>query len=289
MKISVILPAAGIGRRFAARSGHAHPSKTEHMLCDRPVFQWSLELFENRREVCQILLAVGPGQIDLFRRRWGDKLAFGGVSIVPGADGAGAERWQTVLRALERVSPEATHVAVHDAVRPLATRKLIDRVFEAASHLPAVIPGVPVNATLKRVVADAEATARLAAADPATAILGADPSSTAKASRVIGSVDRSDVIEVQTPQVFEVGLLRRAYERAGQEAASHGGRLPGVTDDAALVEALGVPVHAVEGEVTNLKITRPADAEMAEAILAARLPRQAAETARRKLLGDDED
>ena len=225
MKISVIIPAAGLGKRFNHASGGggaAAQNKIELDLVGRPVFLRSIELFLNRPVVSKIILAVNPDTIDEFRFRWGDKLGFHGVSVVPGGR---AERWETVRNALESVDPATTHVAVHDAARPLASARLIDRVFEAAEKYPAVIPAVAVCATLKRVsLADPPA----AASDPLDAILGSAGKEQIKVQKVVGTVDRRELVEVQTPQVFEINLLRRAYAQiAGGQVSGGGGRIRG--------------------------------------------------------------
>ena len=279
MKIAVILPAAGVGARFSAAPGSA--SKLEQDLGGRPVFLRAVELFVGRPDVGCIIVAADPKRIDDFKFRWGDALGFHGVKIVPGGT---RDRWETVLKALAAVE-DCSHVAVHDAVRPLATRALVDRVFEAARSFSAVIPGLPVSATLKRVTDETEGRADL---DPLDAILGDAGKPGVAVRRVTETLDRTDVIEVQTPQVFDLGLLRRAYEplRAGQLDGA------GITDDASLVEALGDPAHpvrVVEGEVTNLKITRADDLKLAEAIWATLHQEDQKELAKKRLFSDDDE
>src|SRR5689334_4003928 len=139
MKIAVILPAAGLGKRFqdsqaADDLGLAGRSKVELDVAGKPIFLRSIELFLNRSVVGQIILAVNPETIEDFQFRWGDKLAFHAVDLVAGGK---AERWETVLKALARIKPGCTHAAIHDAARPLASPRLIDRIFEAAERLPA--------------------------------------------------------------------------------------------------------------------------------------------------------
>jgi len=263
LKIAVILPAAGNSTRFGKGS------KIEADLGGRPVFLRSVELFTGRKDVVRIILAVNPDTIDDFNFRWRERVGFHGVQVVPGGK---TERWETVRRALDAVGDDATHVAIHDAARPLASKALIDRVFLAAESFDAVIPGVPCSATLKRV-----GPADDAPPDPLDAILG--ESARPAAQRVVTTVDRRDVVEVQTPQMFRLELLRRAYVNV----------VPGVTDDASLVEALGEPVYVVEGEPTNLKITRPGDLELAQGLVAQRDAAGAKTMAAKKLFGDDDD
>ena len=103
------------------------------------------------------------------------------------------------------------------------------------------------------------------AADDALAdlILGEQGKVSIPARTVVKTIDRIGLVEVQTPQVFELHLLKRAYSQAD---------LTGATDDAELVERLGETVHAVEGDVRNIKITRPADLKLTRAILGVQPP-----------------
>lgn len=282
MKIAVIIPAAGQSKRFHAgvSTGSNPPgSKIEMDLAGRPVFLRAVELFLRRPLVGQIILAVNPDELDNFRFRWGDKLTFHGVKVVPGGR---QERWETVLGALSAVDSDCTHVAIHDAARPLTSAALIDRVFEAAQQHPAVIPGLPVAATLKKVQPLAQPQLQ---ADPLDAILGSAGKPVHALQQVMQTVDRTNLVEVQTPQIFELQLLRRAYAPIAQ--GKHSGQ--GVTDDAALVEAMGQTVVVVEGEAINFKITRPEDLNLARIIVTATAQKQAAELAKKRLFKDEDD
>ena len=126
-----------------------------------------------------------------------------------------------------------------------------------------MIPGYSFNATLKRVSADAVKIG--AEADPLDAIFGNEGKGPVVSARTVeATVDRARLVEVQTPQVFEIGLLRRAYAQITEGKIPKG--VP-ITDDAGLVELLGEKVYVVDGEVTNLKITRAEDVKLCEAIL----------------------
>lgn len=246
MKLAVILPAGGASTRFGGQD------KLNADLGGRPLLHRTVELFVNH-ELPSFIIVAGPADADRlaeFRRRHGDKLAILGVKICAG----GAEhRWQTVKAALDEVPGDCTHVAVHDAARVCASPELLNRIFEAARSHPAVIPAMDVPDTLKRVLAEAARDERL---DPLDAIFG-EGSGATKVRRVIETISREQLVAAQTPQVFEIGLLRRAYAQPDLSS----------TDDAGLVERLGEPVMVVEGEPTNLKVTRPADLRLAMAIL----------------------
>ncbi|MEX2213224.1 MAG: 2-C-methyl-D-erythritol 4-phosphate cytidylyltransferase [Phycisphaeraceae bacterium] len=289
MNITVIIPAAGLGKRFTGEEKTAADplapkggakNKIELDIRGRPVFLRSIEIFQERaHQVGQILLAVNPDAIESFKFKWGDMLALGGVDIVPGGR---KERWETILNALKHVSAEATHVAVHDAARPLATRELVDRIFEAAKEYDAVIPALPVASTLKKVE---PAPPRQDDLDPLDAILGSEGKPAMKVDRVVATVSRASVVEVQTPQVFEISLFRRAYARISE------GRIDGanITDDAGLIEAMGESVYVVEGEPTNMKITRKEDIDFATAVIQFRESKTAKATAKKRLFADEDE
>ena len=180
----------------------------------------------------------------------GAKVCRGGVT----------HRYETVRNALDHVPEDVTHIAVHDAARPCTPVDLIDRVFDAARRHGAAIPAVEVGDTLKRVIETDEPDH--GDDDPAAAILGLTPKVGAKLRVVEKTVDRAGLVMVQTPQVFEAGLLRRAYEQTDLTS----------TDDAALIERMGERVAVVEGDVRNIKITRPGDIELARHIMGVRGP-----------------
>jgi 2-C-methyl-D-erythritol 4-phosphate cytidylyltransferase len=252
MRVSVIIPAAGSSRRYGM-------DKLGQDLGGRALLLRTVELFTKRDEVRSIIVAGPPDDLDAFRDRFGAQLGFHGVQIVAGGR---VERWETVKNALAAVPADATHVAVHDAARPGASDELIGRVFEAAKVHPAVIPGLAVADTLKRVGEEAvRAEEEDAVAD---LILGDSAEAATSKGRVVQStVDRTNLVAVQTPQVFEIGLLRRAYAQPD---------LSGATDDAALIERLGEKVVVVDGEFRNLKITVPADLSLMRTMLGMKSP-----------------
>jgi len=249
MNVTVILPAAGAGRRYRPE-GDFGPSKLDEDLGGRPVLQRAVELFVKDHRVGHVIVA-GPHDDEpfaAFELRHADRLTLIGARLVRGG---ATHRHETVAAALAHVPGDATHIAVHDAARPITPPELIERVFAAAERHPAVIPAVPVGDTLKRGGDSIEETD----ADPLAGILGAGASGPPP-RRVLETVDRADLFAVQTPQVFAAELLRRAY--AQQDLAS--------TDDAQLVERLGEPVVMVEGDPANMKLTRPADLPVVRAL-----------------------
>lgn len=148
----------------------------------------------------------------------------------PGIPVTGGETRSGSVRAgLRAVADAADVIVVHDAARPLATRTLLDSVLDAVrAGADAAVPAVPVPDTLKRV----------------------------DGTRVVETVDRSDLVAVQTPQAFRAEALRAAHATSAD-----------ASDDAALVELAGGTVVVVPGDPRNLKLTRPADLSVAAALL----------------------
>jgi 2-C-methyl-D-erythritol 4-phosphate cytidylyltransferase len=251
MRIAVILPAAGASSRYLATGGLR--SKLDEDLGGKPVLQRTVELFTKHDDVGEIVVA-GPADeaaYQEFKERHADRLGLLGAKVCKGGV---THRWETVKAALDQVGNDCTHIAVHDAARPCVSMELLDRVFNAAKRHGAAIPAVEVSDTVKRVKETGEA---MGGDDDVAAILGETAESKKPLRAVESTVDRRGLVLVQTPQVFETSLLRRAYVQA--DLAS--------TDDASLVERLGVRVVVVEGEARNIKITRPGDLGLARAIL----------------------
>ncbi len=140
----------------------------------------------------------------------------------------GEQRWHSVKAGLEKVEGDGL-VAVHDGVRPLVSAKLIERCFAAADEKAAAIPVVPVVPSIRE--------------------------TTAEGSQAL---DRSKLLAVQTPQCFHTDLLRKAFEQPYDTA---------FTDEATLVERMGVKVALVEGEENNIKVTTTIDMRLVELVL----------------------
>lgn len=226
-KVSVIVVAAGKSERFEGDARKPFAS-----LDGRAIFLRSLEKFINRDDVCQTQLVVSPSDAEEVKKRYGSNLAFMGVTLVEG----GAERSDSVAAALEKVTEDADLVAVHDAARPCVTEDMIDAVFAEAAKCGAAILASPVTATLKKV---------------------------SDANVIDQTVDRANLYEAQTPQVFKRDLIHKAYKATGDA------RSPS-TDDAMLLEQTGHPVAIVKSDPTNIKITRKADMPLAAAIIKSR-------------------
>jgi 2-C-methyl-D-erythritol 4-phosphate cytidylyltransferase len=230
-QFAVILPAAGRSTRF----GDPKQKKVYAELEGRAVWLRAAEPFVNRDDVAQTIVVIAPEDRELFERRFRPSVAFMNIRVIDG----GAERSDSVAKALEAVEPSCEFVAIHDAARPCLTPELIDAVFEAARKHGAALLAIPVSDTIKRV-------------DP-----GSGPGSERFTTE---TVPRDALYLAQTPQVFRRDWLARAYASRSRLGAS-------VTDDTQLVEAIGHPCAVVEGSSLNLKITTAADLRLASAVL----------------------
>ncbi|MCF2596544.1 2-C-methyl-D-erythritol 4-phosphate cytidylyltransferase [Pseudoflavonifractor phocaeensis] len=148
----------------------------------------------------------------------------------------GAERIHSVRAGLQEVNPEAGLIAIHDGARPLVTREVLEEAVARAWTTGAAAPAIPVTDTIKR----------------------------EENGQTVETVDRSQLRAVQTPQVFEAGLIRAALEKAVQDGEN-------LTDDCAAVERIGMKVSLTAGSRENIKITTPFDLLLGEAILESRV------------------
>jgi len=225
--VAVIICAAGAGARFGGDR-----KKPFVEVAGRAAFIRSIEFFVDRDDVKQILMTIAPEDEELVKVKWGANLAFNNVRLCHG----GSERFESVAKALDHVRDEIDLVVVHDAVRCCLRPEWVDAVIAKAGKTGAAILACPVIGTLKRV----------------------------RDGRIVGTVDRSELYEAQTPQVFDLGLLREAYAQRDRLDPK------GITDDAILVERLGRPVAVVPTDRSNIKITHKGDVPIAEAIIKSR-------------------
>jgi len=258
MNLCVIITAAGESRRYG------DSDKLSEDLGGRPVLVRTVEVFTRRDEVGSIIVTGPPDGNEVapaFREKYGPVLGFHGVHLIAGSRG---HRWESVRNAMAAIPDEATHVAVHDAARPAVSAALLDRLLLAAAELEAVIPGTRQSDTLRRVSLDSRG---LAGEDDAIAdsILGDAGKARFEVRAVTETLDRDGLILVQTPQVFNVDLLRRAYAQD---------ELEGATDDAELILRLGEPVHVVDGDPGNIKLTSKEDLSLLRSILRVPPPKE---------------
>jgi 2-C-methyl-D-erythritol 4-phosphate cytidylyltransferase len=228
--VAVLVPAAGAGLRL----GPGGP-KALRLLAGEPLLVHAIRRVAAAPSVRMIVVAAPAAEVGAVR----DLLApVAPVTVVAG----GAERQESVSLALAAVPDEIGIVLVHDAARALTPPQLIESVAAAVRQgSPAVIPVLPVVDTIKE-----------AGPPPAGSALSGSGHEI-----VLGTVDRSVLRSVQTPQGFRHDVL----------AAAHAAAADALTDDAGLVEKAGLPVTCVPGSELALKITRPLDLVLAEALL----------------------
>ena len=218
-EIGVVIVAGGSGKRMGA----ALP-KQFMMLGNLPILGRTINSIREALPASQIVVVLPEEHIELWKNI-AARFEIAKHSIAAG----GKERFHSVKNGLEALSDEVGIVGIHDAVRPLASKKLVIKLFLEAENNTAVIPVV-------------------APIDSYRIVEGDD-------SRII---DRSALRMVQTPQVFQAEALRKAYEQPFSTT---------FTDDASVMEAAGHKVTLVEGERENIKITTPSDMLIAEAII----------------------
>ncbi len=200
-----------------------------------PIVILSLRRIASCELVTEIIVATRADGIAKLEEWIGGEKLKQKVRVVRGGD----SRQESVARALEEVANDTELVLVHDAVRPFVTREQIARVIEEARHCRAAILGIPAMDTVKEV--------KRASLPEDVALITA-------------TIPRERVVLAQTPQVFATKLLKEAFARAQADEVS-------ASDEAGLIERLGIDVHVVLGSERNIKITKPADMELARFFL----------------------
>jgi len=200
-------------------------------IAGRPMIAWSASVLASVPQVASIILVTPSGVEMSLTEAMPPEASRKVRAVVAG----GATRQESVYNGLKSLPGGTTHVLIHDAARPCMSHTLVTRILDSLETHDAVIPSVPITDTLVREV---------------------DGS-------VDAIVDRAYVAGVQTPQGFRAELILRAH----REAAARGFQ---TSDDGSLVLALGLPVHTVAGERSNLKVTFAEDVRTAEAHLAGR-------------------
>lgn len=237
MKVTVIIPAAGLGTRMApvpsGKSAKVALSKQFTELGGTPILLHTLRKFAASPEVSGICVALRAGEIDRFRKRLekeAREVLHRKIQLVEG----GERRQDSVANALAVISAQEDDIIlVHDAVRPFVTPEIIHEVIQAAQRYGAAIAGFPAVDTVKLV------------------------DRTAEGAVITSTVPRERVVMAQTPQGFRYGVIKKAFDEATADGFLG-------TDEAALVERSGHPVAVVMGSAKNIKITTPADMELAE-------------------------
>ena len=198
-----------------------------------PLLVHSLRVFEASQTMGEIILVVPETEMTACQN---ELVPAFGLSKVSRVVSGGARRQDSVWNGLQAVDGRTAVVVIHDAVRPFVTEAMVQAVVDRARSHGAALVGIPLRDTIKRVGPD---------------------------GMIETTLDRQRLWSAQTPQAFNVELLREAHQ-SGQRAEAD------VTDDACLVERLGHPVSIVPGTADNMKMTRPEDLLIGEAIVAAK-------------------
>jgi 2-C-methyl-D-erythritol 4-phosphate cytidylyltransferase len=197
----------------------------------RPILAITIDHFQRCGLVDDIILVVSRGAVEFCRREIVDRYHLSKVSrVIVG----GTRRQDSVRKGLESVPDSRGWILIHDGVRPLISVDLIERVIKAAQTYRAVVMGIPIKDTVKQI--DTK-------------------------GGVVRSIDRRHLRAIQTPQIFRCEDIRLAHQRALSEGWEE------ATDDAYLIEKMGIAVEVIEGEETNIKITTVKDLEIARMLL----------------------
>ena len=235
MKVSVILPAAGLGTRMGrTQPEKAGTSRKQFMLLEGlPILVHTGRKCAASTRVNEIVVALRGEDLDWARSLLQPETHAKPIRIVEGGD----SRQESVRNALATVLPDTDLVAVHDAVRPFVDLETIDKVIQAAADTGAAIVGIVPVDTVKLV----------------------------HLNKVRQTLTRERLVLAQTPQVFRYDLLIRAFDQAQADGFTG-------TDESSLVERLEqVEVSVVPGSERNIKITRPADMDLARLFLSSEL------------------
>jgi 2-C-methyl-D-erythritol 4-phosphate cytidylyltransferase len=229
-RVTAILPAAGLGTRMGADT-----PKQFLELDGVPLLIFTLRRLAACPAIDEFIIATRAEELDSVTARVERENLGRPITVVRGGD----TRQDSVANALAEIESEPNLILVHDAVRPMITRDQIERVIAEALMCDAAILGMPAMDTVKEVK---RATPQGGASDVAL---------------ITATIPRERIVLAQTPQVFRATLLLEAFARARQDGVS-------ASDEAGLVERMGLDVHVVAGSERNLKITRPGDMQLAE-------------------------
>lgn len=219
--------------------------KQFYLLADRPILAHTVDHFETCPLVRSTLLVVSEEDMDYTLKEIVEKYHYRKIAqIVPG----GKRRQDSVKNGLDALAAGSEIVMIHDGVRPFITRAMIEESIHSAERFGAVIVAMPVKEAIKMSNTD---------------------------GTVLKTLDRESLWQAQTPQTFQAELIREAYAKAARDG--YWG-----TDDASLVERLGVRVHILPGSYANIKITTPEDLMLAHLFLKMKSQASQADGGRRK-------
>jgi len=233
MKVIVIIPAAGLGTRMAPVGKKGVPTKQFFEIQGVPIVIHTLRVFARNQQISQIVVALRKNEIERFSRQLEKEKLSAKVEVVEG----GEHRQESVANALAHLKAAPDDIVlVHDAVRPFVDDEIIANVIHEVEKHGSAIAGLPAVDTIKQVERAAEG------------------------AIITATIPRERVVQAQTPQGFRYELIKRAFDSALADSFTG-------TDEASLVERLGENVWVVMGSARNIKITTPADMELAEFLM----------------------
>lgn len=232
MQVTAIVVAAGKGLRLGLGFNKVYAE-----LKGKPVLAYSLEILNQNPDIKQIILVAAEAEIEAAKELIEKYNITKAMNVVPG----GSTRFRSVASALPYINCKSDVVLVHDGARPLLTAEDLAAVIEHGSKGNGAILATPVTDTIKKVELPK----------------GVEPEKGKVAGTILNTPDRKTLWRALTPQVFPVEVFLEAYSSMSSR----------VTDDASLLEMLGLSVKIVVGSDDNIKITNPKDLLIAELIL----------------------
>lgn len=224
MKFIVIIPASGSGVRFGGKTPKQFIKLKPG---NKEVAAYSINKFQTLKEVSSIVIACEAKYVSKLKQIVKSNKLNKVADVVEG----GKTRQDSVYNALKTITcGKNDRIIIHDAVRPFISRKKIKELIKVSKKADAVIPALKINDTIKKV----------------------SPKGYSE-----GTIPRDNIWRVQTPQVFEYGVLMKSFEKAYKS------RFNG-TDEASIVEHAGYKVKVIEGETTNIKITTKEDLQVVD-------------------------
>ncbi len=221
--ISIIIVAGGSGTRM-----QSDVPKQFIELNGLPVIMHTIKRFDKSiSEKKEFIIVLPENQVDY----WEGLCIKHQFNIAHQIALGGKERFHSVKNGLDKISPQSSIVAIHDAVRPFVSEKVIHSIIQETKTKQAVIPVLPVNESLRII-----------------------------SGNHTQAVARKDYLTVQTPQCFAAGIIKNAYAQPYR---------PDFTDDASVAEANGTTIYTVQGNRENIKLTTPFDLQLAKCLLKA--------------------
>ena len=219
---TAVIAAAGSSQRCKGED------KIYYNINNKPVLAYTLDTFQNSGLINEIVIVACEERYECISEIC-SKYGYNKVSKVMKG---GSTRLESVINGVYAASSKSRLIAIHDGARPCINADLLERTIHAAAKYNAAAPAVAITSTVKRV----------------------------NATIISDTVDRRDLYEVQTPQIFKAEVIKAALSNAMKKSIS-------VSDDCMAVEKIGIPVYIIQGSRRNIKITDNEDLFLVEAIL----------------------